>query len=64
VRHGFPAVGDRPAYATLGPVDLTIRRGEILFIVGKSGSGETTLIKLILGLHPPMAATVLPDSTP
>jgi putative ATP-binding cassette transporter len=38
---------------TLGPIDLTIRRGECLFIVGGNGSGKTTLAKLILGLYLP-----------
>jgi energy-coupling factor transport system ATP-binding protein len=31
-------------------VSLTVRRGEILGIVGSNGSGKTTLAKLILGL--------------
>ncbi|OCQ18715.1 hypothetical protein A7985_23275 [Pseudoalteromonas luteoviolacea] len=34
----------------LGPVDLTLRRGEINFIVGGNGSGKSTLAK-ILTLH-------------
>jgi putative ATP-binding cassette transporter len=35
---------------SLGPVDLTINRGEITFIVGGNGSGKSTLSKL-LALH-------------
>ena len=31
-------------------VDLTVRLGEILFLVGPSGSGKTTLISVIAGL--------------
>ncbi|WP_457322106.1 ATP-binding cassette domain-containing protein, partial [Stenotrophomonas sp. P5_B8] len=31
----------------VGPLDLTIRRGEITFIVGGNGSGKSTLSKLI-----------------
>ena len=38
----------------LGPVNLTINRGELIFIVGKNGSGKTTLIKLLLGLYVPV----------
>ncbi len=34
----------------LGPVDLTLRRGEVTFLVGSNGSGKTTLGKL-LSLH-------------
>ncbi|WP_432403804.1 cyclic peptide export ABC transporter [Wukongibacter sp. M2B1] len=35
----------------LGPIDLDINKGEILFIVGGNGSGKSTLIKLITGLY-------------
>lgn len=31
----------------LGPIDLTLRKGEITFIVGGNGSGKSTLSKLI-----------------
>lgn len=37
----------------LGPIDLEVRRGEILFIVGGNGSGKTTLAKLLTGLYLP-----------
>ncbi|POR46288.1 putative ATP-binding cassette transporter [Paraburkholderia eburnea] len=37
----------------LGPLSLTIQRGETVFIVGENGSGKTTLIKLLLGLYRP-----------
>ena len=32
-------------------VNLTIRRGETMVILGASGSGKTILLKLIIGLH-------------
>lgn len=38
---------------TAGPVDLTIKRGEVLFIVGGNGSGKSTLLKLLTGLYYP-----------
>ena len=63
VSYGFPAA-DEEAPFTLGPIDLTIRGGEILFIVGENGSGKTTLIKLLLGLYPPQSGTVLLDGVP
>ncbi len=37
----------------LGPVDLEIRRGEIVFLIGGNGSGKTTLAKLLVGLYAP-----------
>jgi putative ATP-binding cassette transporter len=35
----------------LGPVELTLRRGEIVILAGGNGSGKTTLVKLISGLY-------------
>jgi putative ATP-binding cassette transporter len=37
----------------IGPINLTIRRGEILFIAGGNGTGKTTLLKIITGLYIP-----------
>ncbi|KEF41839.1 MAG: ABC transporter ATP-binding protein [Cyanobium sp. CACIAM 14] len=42
----------------LGPVDLEIRRGELLFIIGGNGSGKSTLAKLIAGLYAPESGEV------
>lgn len=39
----------------LGPVDLSVRAGETLFIVGGNGSGKSTLAKLLTGLYQPSA---------
>jgi cyclic peptide transporter len=35
----------------VGPIDLEVRQGEILFIIGGNGSGKTTLAKLLTGLY-------------
>lgn len=43
----------------LEKVDLQVRRGEILFIVGRSGSGKTVLMKHIIGLFRPFEGRVL-----
>ncbi|SDP69245.1 putative ATP-binding cassette transporter [Ralstonia sp. 25mfcol4.1] len=43
----------------LGPVDLTLHAGEIVFLVGGNGSGKTTLAKLIAGLYPPLAGHLM-----
>lgn len=40
--------GDKPA---VGPMSLSIGRGEVIGIAGHSGSGKSTLIKLLLGLY-------------
>lgn len=36
---------------TLGPLDLTVENGELLFITGGNGSGKTTLAKVLVGLY-------------
>jgi phospholipid/cholesterol/gamma-HCH transport system ATP-binding protein len=40
-------------------LDLTVRRGEILGLVGGSGSGKTVLVNAMIGLKPPDAGEVL-----
>jgi putative ATP-binding cassette transporter len=42
----------RPSFE-VGPVDLEIRRGEILFLSGGNGSGKSTLVKLLTALYHP-----------
>jgi ABC-type Mn2+/Zn2+ transport system ATPase subunit len=42
----------------LPPVDLTIRRGTFLGIVGPNGSGKTTLVRTMLGLLPPILGRI------
>jgi putative ATP-binding cassette transporter len=48
----------------LGPVSLTFRPGELVFIAGGNGSGKTTLAKLITGLYVPEAGEVRCDGAP
>jgi len=43
------------SHFTLGPVDLTLTPGELVFITGGNGSGKTTLAKLLIGLYAPEA---------
>lgn len=38
---------------TVGSLDLTIKRNEVLFLVGGNGSGKSTILKLLAGLYTP-----------
>lgn len=40
---------------TLGPLDLSFRAGETVFVSGGNGSGKTTFIKLLCGLYVPQS---------
>lgn len=63
VTHTYRREGqDRPF--RLGPIDLHLEPGEIVFLVGGNGSGKTTLAKLLVGLYPPESGTVLLDGRP
>lgn len=42
----------------LGPIDLKINQGEVIFLVGGNGSGKTTLAKIITGLYKPADGVV------
>jgi putative pyoverdin transport system ATP-binding/permease protein len=46
---------------TLGPVDLTLAPGDLLFIVGGNGSGKTTLAKVLSGLYIPRSGQIYLD---
>jgi putative ATP-binding cassette transporter len=48
----------------LGPIDLTFRRGELVFVVGGNGSGKSTLAKIVTGLYPPEAGEIRLDGRP
>lgn len=48
----------------LGPVNLTLRPGELLFLIGGNGSGKTTLVKLLTGLYEPDSGEIRLDGRP
>ncbi|GAA1329912.1 ABC transporter ATP-binding protein [Saccharothrix algeriensis] len=58
-RVGFRYPGtDRPV---LDGLDLTVRPGEVLAVVGRNGAGKTTLIKLLTGLLRPAEGRITLD---
>src|SRR5436309_15467774 len=48
---------DRPA--VLDGVDLTVRPGEVVGVLGRNGAGKTTLLRIAAGLITPDAGGVL-----
>jgi putative ATP-binding cassette transporter len=45
----------------LGPLSLTIKRGELTFIAGGNGSGKSTLARLLTGLYAPVEGALVCD---
>jgi ATP-binding cassette subfamily B protein len=45
-------------------VSFELRRGETIALVGPSGAGKTTLVKLLVGLYRPGGGRILYDGTP
>ena len=58
-RHGNDDIG-----FTVGPLDLAVRAGEVLFISGANGSGKSTLRRLRTALYAPQEGVLLVDGRP
>jgi putative ATP-binding cassette transporter len=63
VTHAYRCQG-RPHGFVLGPIDLTLTPGEIVFVIGGNGSGKTTLGKLLTGLYMPESGDIMLDGQP
>lgn len=59
VRFAYPSA-EKDA---LKGLDLSVRKGETVAIVGENGSGKTTLTKLLIGLYHPTEGRVCWDQT-
>ena len=47
---------------SVGPVDLTINKGETIFVTGGNGSGKSTFMHVLLGLYKPTSGSVSVDN--
>jgi cyclic peptide transporter len=45
----------------VGPVDFTLRSGDLVFITGGNGSGKSTFLKLLAGLYVPESGEITLD---
>jgi putative ABC transport system ATP-binding protein len=57
------AYGDGQLFYALNGVDLEVRRGERVAIMGPSGSGKSTMLNLICGLDVPTSGRVCVEGT-
>lgn len=48
----------------VGPINLVITRGELVFLIGGNGSGKSTLAMLLTGLYTPVSGSLLLDNRP
>lgn len=55
-RQGF--FGRKKPWDVLQDIDIQIRHGEVLGLVGESGCGKSTLARLLLGLQKPTAGAI------
>ncbi len=63
VMHNYPSEEKDEGFM-LGPIDLTLRPGELVFFIGGNGSGKTTLAKLLIGLYAPESGEIRFNGTP
>ena len=50
-----------PGVKALKGVDLKVKKGEIVGLVGENGAGKSTLMKCIIGMHAPTSGTITFD---
>lgn len=60
----YPSADGGASVHALGPVDLTLRRGEFYSVIGPSGCGKSTLLDVLSGLSLPTAGEVVFEDRP
>ncbi|MEO5824257.1 MAG: ABC transporter ATP-binding protein, partial [Gemmatimonadales bacterium] len=64
IRFDHVTFGYDPLVPVLVDVSLTIRKGEVVALVGPSGAGKTTMLELVPRFHDPQQGTVFLDDAP
>lgn len=60
----FKKNGSRELLHALGPIDLTLRKGEFFSVAGPSGCGKSTLLDALAGLSEPSAGSIAFEGRP
>ena len=63
VCYRYPRQDGTPGFS-VGPLDLTINRGELIFVQGGNGSGKSTFARLLAGLYRPLQGELRVDGEP
>ncbi|MFM2577709.1 cyclic peptide export ABC transporter [Vibrio fortis] len=58
VEYDYSTENGEPGFS-VGPIDLTIKQGELIFWVGGNGCGKSTCAKLITGLYQPHRGSIV-----
>ena len=59
----YPAYRDKPSVHALQAIDFAIPRGSITGVIGLSGAGKSSLVRLINGLEKPSSGRVVVDNS-
>src|SRR6266849_1170009 len=57
----YPAYHGKPSVRALQDIDFAIERGSIAGVIGRSGAGKSSLVRLINGLEKPTSGRVVVD---
>ena len=57
----FPMIKKHSTFTAMNKLNLTVKRGEILGILGKNGAGKSTLLKMITGVVVPTSGSLKID---